>query len=317
MLFTFPFGGYYLFSIIFSTLSVLAGFYMAWLIFKACKKQPLNATVLFLKWAMIYGILSSFGPFLTGPLIVMGYQGTPMYFNAIYFYLHFQYNGLFSFLVLAILYSRFFQNGKSGNGIKVFYLLNCAILPSFALSLLWIQPSYWFNIIGGWGALLQLGAFYFLLKDYKNVVVSKQLPLLKLVFGAFGLKLFLQLASAFPRVAAIATEQRNFIISYLHLVLLGFISLFVFALIWPTIKFSFRRRVGFYIFFSGFIITELLLVAQSSFALCSVPLPYFFELMFGFSCFLPVGLLLFSIRRGNALWLPKKNIVRYLAGQST
>jgi hypothetical protein len=90
MLFSFPFGGYKVVSITFSTLSVLAGFYLALLTWKAIGRNPDKIYLQFIKWAMFYGVLSSIGPFLTGPLIALGMQGSPLYFNSVYFYLHFQ-----------------------------------------------------------------------------------------------------------------------------------------------------------------------------------------------------------------------------------
>ena len=135
--------------------------------------------------------------------------------------------------------------------------------------------------------------------DFRGRVALKQLHLFNLVLGAMALKFLLQFASAFPVVAALATEQRNFIISYLHLVLLGFITLFVIAMIWPAIRLSYRKRVGFYCFLSAFIITELLLVFQASLAYFNVPLPYFFELMFGISGGMVIGVLLITIKSKN------------------
>lgn len=316
MLASFPFGGYYLVSIIFSTLSVIAGFYLAYLVFKACRGIAITPVVLFLQWGMFYGILSSIGPFLTGPLIAMGYQGTPVYYNAIYFYLHFQYNGLFTFLLLAIFYSAFFPAGKPTRGIKVFFLLNSAILPTFALSLLWNKPGIWLNIIGGWGALLQMASLVFLVKDVLKIKPHfRNRNFIFLIIMLLGIKFSIQLASALPTVVDAATMQKNFIIAYLHFVLIGCISLFAFAVLWPAWRRSYEKRYGVYFFIAGFILTETLLVTQSVLGLLSIPIPLFNELIFVFSLFLPLGVICILFKRrgwSEATQVDKSGMEKYL-----
>ena len=289
MLLSFPVQGYKAVSIFFSTSSIAAGYYMAFVIWRAMKGMEVKTAHRFIKWGLIYFAISAVGPFATGPLIAMGKQGTPLYFDAIYFYLHFQYNGFFTFFILAFLYRLLEQKGRMPHGKKVFTLFNLACLPTYALSILWNQPSVLFNVIGGTGAFLQVVGFVYLVKDIKSVSWSRNWisHLLLFSFVAFAAKIVLQLFSALPAVASMAYHYRNFVIAYLHLVLLGFVSAFFFAQVFAFFKDVKAVKQGLFFFMFSFFSTELLLVANAF----SLAVPYYTQLLLVFSLFFPLGLL--------------------------
>lgn len=290
MLLSFPFQGYGPVSIAFSTASLGFSAWMAWLLNRASRGMREEIPVRFLRAGLFYLLLSAMGPFALGPLSANGLAGSAWYFDAIYFFLHFQYNGWFIFALLAVGYAIPGQEA-AGRGRVVFYLMHAACLPAYFLSMLWHKPGLFFHLAGGMAAVLQLGAFGFLLHDLLRLRKKQnQRRLLILALAAFGLKLLLQLLSAFPLFAALAATQRPFVIAYLHLVLLGVISLcgFAFAaLAQPVFASRLKSIVPFFLF--GFISTELLLVASAFGAqyafviphrelllfLCSLPLPVF------------------------------------------
>ncbi|HYK55955.1 MAG TPA: hypothetical protein VEV15_05715 [Flavisolibacter sp.] len=289
MLLSFPVQGYKAVSIFFSTASIAAGYYMVFVILKAIKAVELKTAHRFVKWGLIYFSISAIGPFATGPLIAMGKQGTPLYFDAIYFYLHFQYNGFFTFFILAFLYCLLQQKGRVQHGKKVFVLFNLACVPTYALSILLNQPPVLFNVIGGAGALLQVAGFLYLVKDIKSVSWERSWISYLLLFSfiAFAVKIVLQLFSALPSLALVAYQYRNFVIAYLHLVLLGFISTFFFAQVFAFLKDVKAMKRGLSFFMFSFLTTELLLVANAF----SLAIPYYTQLLLVFSFFFPVGLL--------------------------
>lgn len=253
MLLTFPVQGYGPASIAFSTLSLAAGFYEAVLVFRALKGNDTVAAKL-LRAGLGWMLFSALGPFATGPITVLGGLGSPLYYDAIYGYLHFQYNGCFSLLVLALLYQGLPAETRYGR--RVCALFHLAVLPTYALSTLWHQPPLWVHAVGAAGALAQALGFCFLLADLRGRLQDRRL--LALVLSALGTKLLLQLLSAVPAVAQLAYLQRNFVIAYLHLVLLGFVTLFAFA----QLPQSRARRLGVRLFLFSFVSTELLLVAN-------------------------------------------------------
>ena len=289
MLLSFPVQGYKAVSISFSTLSIAATVYLAVVVWKAAKGWKQTTSLLFLKWGLLYAALSSLGPFATGPLIAMGKGGSPLYFDAIYFYLHFQYNGFFTFAVLALLYQKLEQRGFATNGKKIFYLFNAACLPTYALSVLWHQPPVLFHFVGGIGALLQLGGVFFLLKDLAAGKGLQQSFLTKLVISFLVLKNVLQLFSAVPAVALLAYHNRDFVIAYLHLVLLGFVSLYVFE---RTVQRNPYSRYGMAAFLLSFVTTETLLVLHAFSGLLRFDLPFYPLLLLLCSLFFPLGIVL-------------------------
>ncbi|HEY9364150.1 MAG TPA: hypothetical protein VIQ00_12865 [Chitinophagaceae bacterium] len=294
MLASFPFEGYALVSILFSTLSVLAGFYLATVLWKASNDEKQKTSVRFLRAGLVYLVLSSIGPFATGPLIAMGMQGNPVYFNAIYFYLHFQYNGWFTFAVLAVLYTMLEKNAIAENGRKVFMLFNISCLPAFFLSTLWNHPNGIFYIAGASAGLLQLAGTFYLIKDYRLLKIKNSFVknILVIAIIAFAMKNILQSLSAVPFIAEMAYNSRNFIIAYLHLVLLGFISLFAIAAVLNANKdlVNTSFKMFFSIFLISFIVTEALLAVQATGIVYNFYLPSFSLIIFYASCLFPIAI---------------------------
>jgi hypothetical protein len=298
MLVAFPLQGYKVLSISFSTLSVLGGFYLAIVIWKAITKLHASVSLKFLAAGLFYLVLSSIGPFATGPLIAMGKTGTPIYFDVIYFYLHFQYNGWFLFVVLALLYKYLEQKKRKTNGWKVFWLMNIACAPCYFLSILWHQPALVFNIIGGLAALVQCVAVYFLVLDLRSVSFENKFIKTLVLFSMASLivKALLQLFSALPFVARLAYEQRNFVIAYLHLVLLGFISLFLVGWLikYYGVTITAKLKAGMFLFLLAFICSEIVLVIWPVSNITGSGFAYYSLSLLLASLFLPIGIAFFS-----------------------
>ena len=302
MLLSFPVQGYKAVSITFSTLSLISGFYWMVVTLKALKQQESSTSHKFIKWGFYYFALSSIGPFATGPLIAMGYQGSNLYYDAIYFYLHFQYNGFFTFLVMALLYKALEKHTKLPKGKKAFTLLNIAVIPTFALSVLWHPHSFIFNIIGGAAAAVQVVALFYFLKDIHKGREKGGSILFDFAIIAFALKIFIQLASAFPFVAALGYEHRNFVIAYLHLVLLGFISFYAFSVVFENIK-GRDYKIGMTLFIISFLLTEIFLVVLAFAEVFVVNLHIQKELLLLAAVFFPagIGFLLNSLKHSKPL----------------
>jgi hypothetical protein len=211
--------------------------------------------------------LSSIGPFSLGYLKANHLDHANMYRFAIYFYLHFQYNGFFLFGILSLLMTlveeklseRDLRRATLGS-----YMLIFACLPAYFLSILWSQPNTIFNIIGFAAALTQLIGLYFFIPAIRTLLTQVRLTtqerlLFLLSFVSLGMKSTLQLISAYPAAAAFANEFRSVVIAYLHLVLLGGISLFLIA--WLIHKEVIPHNVAFALglILIGFISSEVIL----------------------------------------------------------
>ncbi|MFD1002690.1 hypothetical protein ACFQ21_25420 [Ohtaekwangia kribbensis] len=161
------------------------------------------------------------------------------YYFSIYYYLHFQYNGFFTFgifsLFFKLLESRQVAINKAGI-IGAGRLMAIACVPAYFLSILWVQPGIVFNVIAGVAACIQVYAvvlFFKVLRSSYSVWYASLARASRLVLGivlfCFGIKLLLQCISAFPEIAAMAYQLRPVVIAYLHLMLVGVITLFLFV----------------------------------------------------------------------------------------
>lgn len=271
MLISFPLQGYALFSITFSTLFLLASYRFFWFFSKntihGLKKLHSFKCVHIALW---YMVLSSLGPWALGAIMnTLGAQSV-WYRLAIYFYLHFQYNGWMIFALVGILLFILEQKNIffAQQSFKIFFLLlNLGVLFSFFLSTLWIAdvPAI-LNVLGGVGAIFQVVAFILLIwllhKNLKHTIFSGFQKLLLRILGLLlVIKISLQLLTAFPYYADLATTYLNFTIGYLHLTFLGVVSicLFLFFDFYGFLRIS---KSAFWIYFAGFLLSEGLILLK-------------------------------------------------------
>lgn len=236
MLISFPLQGYGVYSIIISTLHTVVAVVFIVHFFRATRHAVLPE-VQYMKVAFTFFMLSAAGPFALGALMANGLGQTPAYHLAVYYYLHFQYNGVFMFGALALFYRLLrqkevvIQEMLAQRG-KILLIISC--LLTYALSALWLQPSVVVYALGLVGALLQMVAFVFIYRSVDpgkaNVLQRFSKPariFFLLAVFALIVKLLLQLVSVVPVVAQLAFEVRFYVIAYLHLVLIGVVSFFL------------------------------------------------------------------------------------------
>ena len=316
MLFSFPVQGYALFSITFSTLHILISYWFVYQFLKDARTTGISKGVhqvsfTFIKAALFFLVLSTLGPWSLGPIMATGHSGSPLYYNAIYFYLHFQYNGWLSFAVFGLLFWLLEHyempiHLRQARRIFRFFFWSCLI--GYLLSVLWIKPALPVYCLAGSAALLQVAGLFLLLRLlYQQRIALLSLfnfwgrLLLLLSLTALTIKVIMQATTALPYVADLAYNIRNFIIGYLHLVLIGFITFFLFAFFIQQGQLQVQARSsrwGLGIFLAGFVLSEALLFLQGLFFWMGWGmLPAYFELLFGVSILYPVGLILFQIRQ--------------------
>lgn len=276
MLFTFPFTGYALWSIIFSSLHAVASIVFAIIFIRDLRvvSGKFNRYIILLvQWSLILMIISNLGPFALGPIMAQGLGYTEIYYLVIYFYLHFQYNGWFTFAILGLLLWYFSKEDIHFNHqqYRLFFYFNLiSVFPAYALSALWLEPNVAWYWIGGVAALLQLVANFILLsvvagKAHKLTHLPAILKITLLFFlAAYTIKNVLQFGSSLPDLATWAFNSRPLIIAYLHLVLIGFVSI---ALLFFTIKTGFITvnrlvKLPLGLFITAFTTSELILIFQ-------------------------------------------------------
>lgn len=317
MLVTFPFQGYALFSIIFSTSFLFASYWFTWFVFK---NVPQRFTSRF-SWKMVraslwYLVISSLGPWAVGGVMATLGSTSIWYKISIYYYLHFQYNGWFIFALLGILFYLFEEFGVifPSKRLKIFYwLLNSGVILTFFLSILWTVPPKIYYWVGGIGALVQIGAFFLLygilknnFKLLKQKLDKTSMLLLKWSTVLMLLKILMQLLSAIPHLATISFVFKDFVLGYLHMVFLGVIipALLVFLRYFQLIRLP-KYFVGLYLI--AFASTEVLIFYMGFSFWLSLP---FFS---GYFMVLTVLSSLFPIAIGILFFYNRKNF--YLSGR--
>tara|TARA_R110002012_G_scaffold283304_1_gene473542 strand:- start:67587 stop:68783 length:1197 start_codon:yes stop_codon:yes gene_type:complete len=310
MLLTFPFQGYALFSIIFSTLFLFASYWFTWFFIKnAAKHHKKLASFKVIKIALLYLVISSIGPWALGAIMTVLGPLSIWYRMAIYFYLHFLYNG-WMLLTLVGLFMYILEQHQiflSKKQFKFFvWLLNVGVMATFFLSTLWTNPALVFYVLGGMGAICQAIAFVFLgymlyskREKLKPIFSTFQTKILNSVALLLGFKVVLQIASAFPYIANLAAMYLSFTIGYLHLTFLGVVSLSLFFLIDYFKIFSIGKK-SFYLYSIGFLGTEILIFYKGFAAWQKLTLfPYYFEALTAASFLIAVSLLLISVQKSK------------------
>ncbi|MRG87135.1 hypothetical protein [Salinibacillus xinjiangensis] len=298
--------GYAVFSIVMSTLHILIEYWAALFIFREIKcRDASKVATLWIKGALITLIISSLGPFSLGYISANGLKDSPLFDMAIYFYLHFQYNGWLTlgligcFALILCRQNIPFHHTWLKRGFMVYFL---SLFPGLVLSILWMdgtgklaEMTAAIGSVGQWiGVIFVLTAFRkswkSLYEQYSKLVANS----LVITFLLFVIKSTMELGLISPTLSVLVYDTRNVIIGYLHLTLLGFISVFILSqfIMLNWVRTNQTTIVGFVLFIVGFTINELLLFIQSLIGWLELgSLPFYLEGLCFASLLLLIGIL--------------------------
>ncbi len=259
----------------------------------------------FVRTAGIFYFISSIALWGFGPIIAMGLAKTTIYFFAIYFYLHFLYNGFITFAIFGLLL-RYLEMKKVDFPVakfELFYkLMAYACVPAYFLSITYTDPHIVVYVFAFIAAAMQLVAFYYLfpvVKLLKKHFSGIVLLVFHLSIISFLLKNIMQFFSVFHWFADKAYHSKSYIIiGYLHLVTLGFISLFLmgFFIVVKGFQLNTVTKTGIGLFVAGIVSTESLLFLQGIIQWSGGGMvAHYHLLMLGFSVFLFLGVVLFFV----------------------
>lgn len=274
MLISFLLQGYGLFSIVFSTLFISISYYYTWVLLKALQKteaEPIIKQTAI--WSLIYMSLSSIGPYTLAYLLATKSGNVILYKDAVYTYLHLQYNGFFTLAILALLFNKIMKNSLLADkhrAKRFLTIVNATVIPSLFLCYLWHYPTTYVRIVAVAGTILLILSvilFLPLTKGIKLFAVKETTPyrvLLALSIVALILKLTLQSLTIFPTIGDQVFNNRPVIIGFLHLVLLGFVTFYLLAhfLQLGYLGNTKLASVSLAIFVTGVLANELLLMTQ-------------------------------------------------------
>jgi hypothetical protein len=310
MLITFPIQGYGLFSILFSTASVLVSYIFAFTYWRDLDKLPFKSTAnSWFKAAVFFNAFASLGVFALTIMMVAKVIHQNWYLAAEYFYLHFQYNGWFFFACMGLFTAFISRHTNTEKTLaKIFRLFVFAIVPAYFLSALWMNIPGWVYVLVILAAIAQVAGWLWLVK-----LLQKNWPPLKDNFSttskyilacsaiALTAKLLLQLGSTIPALSDLAFGFRPIVIGYLHLVLLGVITLFLLGCMFAEDHFYLNKWAvrGVFIFALAVILNEILLMVQGVAAITYTGIPFINEMLLATAFFLFSGSFLISFSKKN------------------
>ena len=276
ILVAFALQGYGVFSIAFSTLFQIMNYWFIIRFMRDSKSSESriagDISIRFVRTGLWLGLLSTIGPYIVGVLSAKGLENTEAYPSALYFFLHFQYNGWFLFVGLG-LFVKCLEDAQVSidrQKIKSFFLLfTIAVVPAYALSLLGLSYKNYIFIPAILAAIVQMIGLTFFLLTIFRINFSKVSGgngwtglFMYAAITAFALKICLQLLSVFPLFEQYAFGNRNIVMAYMHLSLIGVISFILIAILLQKkwLKMWWLPKVGSVLLISGFVITESALV---------------------------------------------------------
>jgi hypothetical protein len=238
------------------------------------KYKPAAAVLLLAVSGLICLVLSSGGQIVIAYIFFSKTFNAILYRDALFTYLHFNYNGFFSLAILALIFNKkgaVISQGAIKNVYRFCVVLCCSIIPSLFLSYLWQNPNQWYRVMAVAGSFLLLLSLVLLIACGRTLrvmlsgagFVTKLLMFLCL--SSFMLKLLLQSFTIAPGIGNAIFGNRPVIMGFLHLVFLGFISPYILAgftingLLNASLKIT---RVALIVFAAGVICNEGLLVSQ-------------------------------------------------------
>ncbi len=295
MLFCFSWQGYGRYSIIFSTLTILLSYVFVGMLWHAISRSTLSLLVR--KWfkaALLFLLLSSIGTFFLAYLQATHNVDGNKQLSAVYFFLHFQYNGWFFFSCMGLWHHWLASRQIEVAGGRVLYqVFVWACAPVYLLSVLWMELPLGLYVILALAVLGQnLSWFYWLKGLLRQISWGKDKASLWLggvllcILLAISLKLLLQAVALVPAFRDLTYSFRPIVVGYLHLVLLGIITLFilVFLFLNDVVRETQWTKWAMVLFIVGIVGNELLLLVQGLSGMQGIYIPH-----------LPMGLMLAAL----------------------
>jgi hypothetical protein len=306
MLIAFPIQGYGMVSIFFSTLSVFISYIFAFFFWKDLNKiENQNVAHYWFKAGLLLNVFSSIGTFGLAFMMANKIADQTWYLAAVYFYLHFQYNGWFFFTCMGLFYVILPTKIIATNKFKrIFWLFALASVPAYFLSTLWMSLPLWVYILVVLASFIQVIAwivFVRVLFTSRNIIITTISKEVKWLFGlsavALTIKLLLQLSSTIPYLSQLAFGFRSIVIAYLHLVLLGVITIFLLGYIFTLNVLTVKKTTvyGVIIFVIGIFLNELMLMLQGVASFSYTIIPYTNELLLSFALMMFSGIILLLV----------------------
>jgi hypothetical protein len=317
MFISFILSGYAFFSIAFSSLSILISYFFIFYLWRDLNKvDDKSYASKWLKAALTLWGISSLGAFALAYLMANNIEIQFYYFGAVYFFLHFQYNGWFLFACFGLLFSHLYKSGflpSVSISKKLFMIMAITVGPTYFLSVLWMNLPPVLHLIADISGILQLLVLFYFIKLFP--VIKKSIPrrftkttrvLWLLASFSFILKIILQMLSTIHFLSHYAFGFRPIVIGYLHLSFLGIVTFFILGYINELLSETHRQisQVGLFLFVTGVLVQEIILMAQGLEVIEFEPVPYANIILFACAIIMATGLILIAARVNAVKQIP-------------
>jgi hypothetical protein len=235
---SFPFKGYAFYSIVFSTAFIFFTYAFSWRFIKDVNKVQLHRPVQLISLAAIVClVLSSAGPFYLAYMMGTKTGNVYQYKDAVYGFMHFQYNGFFTFSVFAFVFHHVLSKVPSFiDKAKQFAIVIAAsIVPTLFSSLLWHSNNDVVQGLAITGSLLIVAVLFLFIRFafdksiYSTFQISFSRALIVFTMISFAIKMILQFFIVIPDIGHIVFGYRPIIIGFLHLVFLALVTFYILA----------------------------------------------------------------------------------------
>lgn len=325
MAISFAVQGYGAVSIAFSTAHLLIAYYFAYHTLGQISTHCSGLVKFFSKWAVIWMLVSTLGLWILAPVSALVGKSSPLYHASIQFFLHFQFNGWFTYGILALLV--FFLE-RSGLKLKlskpVRWGLHASLVLTYALSITWSTPKDFLFYINSLGVIIQLVIYLIICVKMGRSILKMQIKpsvvhiLLWAGVMSLMLKILIQSAVVIPYIAEVSYTIRNFVIGFIHMTMLGSFTLTIISLLifFGALSTGLTARWGYWLLMIGFLSTEFFLFGQGLALWAGWGfISYYYEIMVGSTLLLPIAIsLIISSLLINKSFNPSESVLQHDTG---
>lgn len=276
MLFSFPAQGYGPVSIASSSVHMVLAYIITGSLWRASRAWPAAGSGRLVRWAVVFFVLSTLGVLGIGPIIALGHQGKEVYYWAVQFFLHFQFNGWLWFAAMA-LGVRWAE--RQGFDLRLdrltLALWVVSAILTYALAIAWSEPLPAVFATVSIGVLLQVWAALRTLRILRRLEsrARDRFPawtkvLIGVALVSMAMKVMVQAAVALPEIAVVGFTLRHYVMGFIHLNTLATMSTLLLAYALTQKWLGIHRtmvRTGLVLFIAGVLLSELLLFVQGTF----------------------------------------------------
>jgi hypothetical protein len=307
MLIGFPLWSYNVITITGSSIHMVLAFMALATLWHVSRSWPKQGSGMLTRAAVVMFILSTLGILAIGPIIATGNQGKEIYYWAVQFFLHFQFNGWFWFAAMA-LGARWAE--RQGFALRIDRLtmglwIVSAVL-TYALAIAWSEPLPAVFATVAVAVALQVWAAwrtFGILRRMHNVAYDRIPQAARILIGvalvSMAMKVLVQASVAIPSVAIMALTIRHFVMGFVHMNTLGVMTMLLCSYAILSGWFDLKRgaiRWGLGLLVAGIITSELLLFVQGGFFWIGLGMiPGHYVHLFAASFLMPMGVVLLLI----------------------